>query len=405
MTPRRIITAVVAAAVALVIFVGGVVVGGHPETTGLTNLANPVRSWVLGDSGEDLSSQVLRMLRDSYFEDVDTAELESASVEGLLDALDDPYTTYLDADQLAALRDHNEGAYVGVGIQVAGRNDAVVITRVFPDSPASEAGLAAGDRLVAVDGTPARGGALDAVVAKIRGPEGTDVTLTVRRPGDPPQPHELTRSRIKVPAVRSRIIERDGQKVGYLKLLQFTRGASAALRTETATLIGKGVDGLVLDLREDPGGLVSEALGVAGVFLPEGTDVVTTEGRHSPRRTLRTSKAGLDVSMPLVVLVDRNSASSSEIVAGALRDADRAELVGERTFGKALVQSTRLLRDGGALKLTTARYLTPSGYDLAERGLPPDVAVVDDPATDPDEALDRAVEVLASGDVPAGPIP
>ena len=374
MTPRRIITAVVAAAVALAIFVGGVVVGGHPEATGLTRLADPVRSWVLGDSGEDLSSQVLRMLRDGYYEDIDTGALESASVEGLLAALDDPYTTYLDADQLAALRDHNEGAYVGVGIQVAGRNDAVVITRVFPDSPAAEAGLAAGDRVVAVDGVPARGGALDAAIARVRGPEGTDVTLTIRRPGESgPQEHELTRSRIKVPAVRSRIIESDGYTVGYLKLLQFTRGAADALRREVTTLIDEGVDGLVLDLREDPGGLVSEALGVAGVFLPEGTEVVTTEGRHSPRRTLRTSKAGVDVEIPLVVLVDRNSASSSEIVAGALRDADRAELVGQRTFGKALVQSTRLLRDGGALKFTTARYLTPSGYDLAERGLPPDV--------------------------------
>jgi len=404
-TPRRIITAVVAAAVTLAVFIGGVVVGGHPEATGLTRLADPVRSWVLGDSGEDLSSQVLRMLRDSYYEDIDTGELESASVQGLLDALDDPYTTYLDAEQLAALRDHNEGAYVGVGIQVAGRNDVVVITRVFPDSPAAKAGLAAGDRVVAVDGVAARGGALDAAIARVRGPEGTAVTLTVRRPGERPREHELIRSRIKVPAVRSRVIASDGQKVGYLRLLQFTRGAADALRLEVSALIDKDVDGLVLDLREDPGGLVSEALGVAGVFLPEGTDVVTTQGRHSPRRTLRTSKGGVDLEIPLVVLVDRNSASSSEIVAGALRDADRAELVGERTFGKALVQSTRLLRDGGALKLTTARYLTPSGYDLAERGLPPDVRAVDDPATEPDEALDRAVEVLEDGAVPTGPIP
>ena len=134
-------------------------------------------------------------------------------------------------------------------------------------------------------------------------------------------------------------------------------------------------------MRGDPGGLVNEAVGVAGVFLPDASEVVVTEGLHSPRRVFRSEGTPAAGDLPLVVLVDRGSASASEIVAGALRDADRAELVGERTFGKALVQSTRPLRDGGALKLTTARYLTPDGFDLAARGLPPDVRVVDDPAT------------------------
>lgn len=376
----------------LAVFVAGVVVGGHAQDTGLTRLSDPVRSFLLGDSGQTLPSQVLSMIDDEYYRDVDIDQLERDSVDGLLKALGDPYTSYLDADALAAQRDHNDGAYVGVGIQAAARDDAVVLTRVFPDSPASRAGLRAGDRLVAVDGTAARGGDMAAVLNGIRGPEGSTVTLRMRRGTEAPRDVDLERSRIRVPAIDGRIITVDGRKVAYLRLLRFTRGASDALRTRTRQLLEKGAEGIVLDLRQDPGGLVSEAVGAAGVFLPEGTAVVTTEGRNSPRRTLRTSTDPVSSVTPMVVLVDRNSASSSEIVAGALRDAGRATLVGERTFGKALVQSTRLLRDGGALKLTTARYLTPDGYDLAERGLPPAVRAVDDPATADDEALDAATE-------------
>lgn len=400
---RRLLKVLVATFAALAIFVAGMVVGGHPESTGLTQLREPVRGFFLGDSGQDLSSQVLRILRDEYYRDIDEEELQERSVEALLEELGDPYTRYLTPEELAALDFHNEGAYVGVGVQVAARDEAVVITRVYPDSPAQEAGIRAGDRLLAVSGSPVRGGELDSALGRIRGPEGSEVELTVRTPGARPRKLELTRSRIKVPAVEGRIL-RDGERsVGYLRLLRFTRGASIALRAKAEEQLAAGVDGLVLDLREDPGGLVSEALGVAGVFLPEGSEVVTTEGRNAPRRTLRTDDEPVGEDVPLAVLVDRNSASSSEIVAGALRDGDRATLVGERTFGKALVQSTWLLRDGGALKLTTARYLTPSGFDLAERGLPPDVRAVDDPDTQPDEAIEAALDELEGrGAAPAG---
>jgi carboxyl-terminal processing protease len=398
---RRLLKAVLAAFAVLAIFVAGMVVGGHPESTGLTQLREPVRGFFLGDSGQDLSAQVLRILRDEYYLDIDETALQERSVDALLEELDDPYTTYLDPDELAALDFHNDGAYVGVGLQVAARDEAVMITRVFPDSPAQEAGIRAGDRLVAVGGDAARGSELESVLGRIRGPEGSDVALTVRTPGAEPRTLDLTRSRIKVPAVEARIVRDGDRSVGYLRLLRFTRGASEALRVKAEQQLAAGVDGLVLDLREDPGGLVSEALGVAGVFLPEGSEVVTTEGRNSPRRTLRTDDEPVGEGVPLAVLVDRNSASSSEIVAGALRDGDRATLVGERTFGKALVQSTWLLRDGGALKLTTARYLTPSGFDLAERGLPPDVKAVDDPGTKTDEALDAALDQLET----RGPAP
>ena len=393
---RRIALIAAAVLVVLAAFVGGVVVGGHAEATGLTRLSDPLRGILLGDSGEDLPSQVLEVLEDDYYEAVDTTALERSSVQAIIDALDDPYTDYLDPDELEALRQRNEGAYYGVGLQVAQRGEAIVITRVFEDSPAARAGIRAGERLVSVDGTPVAGRTLDSAVSRIRGPKGSTVRLGIAPPGGRAREVELERERIRIPAVTSRVETAGGEMIGYLRLAQFTKGSADALADAVNALREKGVTALVLDLRFDPGGLVNEAVGVAGVFLPDDTEVVVTEGLHSPRRVFRTDSDPAAGDLPLVVLVNRGSASASEIVAGAVRDADRAELVGERTFGKALVQSTRPLRDGGALKLTTARYLTPDGFDLAERGLPPDVRVVDDPATARDEALQRGLALAAA---------
>ncbi|HEX2507093.1 MAG TPA: S41 family peptidase [Miltoncostaeaceae bacterium] len=396
MTLRRILVAVAAVLVVLVAFVGGVVVGGHAQATGLTRLSDPLRGILLGDSGEDLNGQVLDVLESDYYEPVDATKLERTSVQAMIDSLGDPYTDYLDPDELEALRERNEGAYYGVGLQVAPRGRAVVITRVFDDSPAAEAGIRAGDRLVTVEGRPVAGPELEAAIARIRGPKDTTVTLGVARGDGPPREYELRRERITVPPVTSRVETVDGTKIGYVQLAQFTKGAADAMRDAVEALREKGVTAIVLDLRGDPGGLVNEAVGVAGVFLPDDSPVVVTQGLHSPRREFTTDGDPAAGDLPLIVLVNRGSASASEIVAGALRDADRGELVGERTFGKALVQSTRPLRDGGALKLTTARYLTPDGFDLAKRGLPPDVRVVDDPATARDEALQRGLALAAA---------
>jgi carboxyl-terminal processing protease len=396
MTLRRILVAVAAVLVVLVAFVGGVVVGGHAQATGLTRLSDPLRGILLGDSGEDLNGQVLDVLESDYYEPVDATKLERTSVQAMIDSLGDPYTDYLDPDELEALRERNEGAYYGVGLQVAPRGRAVVITRVFDDSPAAEAGIRAGDRLVTVGGRQVAGPELEAAIARIRGPKDTTVTLGVARGDGPPRAYELRRERITVPPVTSRVETVDGTKIGYVQLAQFTRGAADAMRDAVEALHEKGVAAIVLDLRGDPGGLVNEAVGVAGVFLPDDSPVVVTQGLHSPRREFTTDGDPAAGDLPLIVLVNRGSASASEIVAGALRDADRGELVGERTFGKALVQSTRPLRDGGALKLTTARYLTPDGFDLAKRGLPPDVRVVDDPATARDEALQRGLALAAA---------
>jgi len=396
MSLRRVLAAVAAVIVVLAVFVAGVVVGGHAEAVGLTHLKDPVRGWLLGDSGQDLSAQVLEILEDRYYEPVDRGKLEDASVDALIARLDDPYTDYLSPEELQALRDRTDRAYYGVGLQVAQRDEDVVVVRVYDGSPAAGQGVKAGDRIVSVDGTSAEGRSLDAVVAEIRGEEGTKVTVGVRTGDEAPRELTMTRARIRVPAVDSRIVTRDGRTIGYIALAQFSRGASEALRDTITSLRERDVQALVLDLRGDPGGLVDEAVGIAGAFLPKGSTVVVTQGEHSQRKVITTDTEPVAGDLPLKVLVDRNSASASEIVAGALRDSGRATLVGERTFGKALVQSTILLRNGGALKLTTQRYLTPSGYDLAKRGLPPAVKAVDDPATPRDEALQKALALAAA---------
>ena len=396
MSPRRILTTVAAVIGVLAVFVGGVIVGGHAQATGLTELSDPVRGVLLGDSGQDLSGQVLDLLKDQYYVPVDSQKLQLTSVDAMVAGLKDPYTDYLSPDELEALREHNDGTYHGVGLQVAQRDAAVVVAAVFPDSPAAKAKVRAGDVIVSVDGASTTGQDLATVVGKIRGKEGTTVKIGVRTGDAPPRVLTLERSRIKVPAVTSRIVTVDGKKVGYMRLAAFTRGAGDALRTAVKDLRAKGAVALVFDLRGDPGGLVTEAINVAGVFLPDGSEVVVTHGEHSPRHVYRTHAEPVAGDLPLVVLVDEGSASASEIVAGALRDAKRGVLVGQRTFGKALVQSTIPLRNGGALKLTTARYLTPSGYDLAKRGLPPSVKVLDDPATKPDEALQRGLDLAAA---------
>ena len=396
MTLRRVLAIVAAVLVVLAVFVGGVAVGGHAQAVGLTELKDPFRGWLLGDSGEDLSGQVLDLLRDNYYEDVDTTDLEQASVDAIIAKLGDPYTAYLDPAELKALRDHTDRVYYGVGIQVAQRDEDIVAVRVYEGSPAAEEGVEAGDVLVSVNGKPTAGQTLETVVTGIRGDEGTPVTLGVQTGAEPPRTLTMKRARISVPAVESRMITVDGRKVGYLTLAQFSRGATEALRDAITSLRERGAEALVLDLRGDPGGLLTEAVGVSGAFLTNGSTVVVTQGLHSPRHTFATDTSPVAGDLPLYVLVDRNSASASEIVAGALRDAKRGTLVGERTFGKALVQSTILLRDGGALKLTTQRYLTPSGYDLAKRGLPPAVKIVDDPDTKPDEALQKALGLAAA---------
>jgi carboxyl-terminal processing protease len=395
-TPRRLLAVLGVVVLLLGAFLAGVLVGGHPRATGITSLPPPVRDALLGSDGNPTVDEVLEILEDGYYTEVDAERLDRASVDAMLKVLEDPYTFYLDPDEYAELQREQEGILFGVGMTVQDRDGRVVVTGVYPDSPAQRAGVRAGDVIASVEGTSTAGLELGEVVRRVRGPEGTTVRIRFVRPGDGARDLTLTRARIKVPVVTSRVERAGGEKIGYVKLSEFDRGAGRQLRKAVADLDREGVSGIVLDLRGDPGGLVDEAVAATSVFLDNGSPVVTIEGLHRDETTLRTEGRAV-TDLPLVVLVDRSSASASEIVAGALRDDGRATIVGTRTFGKALVQTTRRLRNGGALRYTSARYTTPKGIDINKRGLQPDVRAEDDPATPADEALRRALAVAAAG--------
>ena len=270
----------------LAVFAAGVLAGGHPQTTRLVDLPPPVRDVVLG-ADEAPVREVVQTLRRGYYREVDPERLERASIDALLRELDDPYTFYLDPEQYAAYQRDVRGLLVGIGVNLRAEDDDIVVTRVFEGSSAARGGLRVGDVLVRVDGQDVRGRPLDDVVGRIRGPEGTEVRLALRRDGRV-RDVTLRRAPFRVPTVTSRVETHDGAPVGYVRLSSFDRGSAREVRDAVDALGERGVRAYVLDLRGDPGGLLDEAVGVSGVFLPDRSPVVTIEGLHRARRTLRT---------------------------------------------------------------------------------------------------------------------
>ncbi len=334
------------------------------------------------DGGEELPMAELELLTEvysrikrDYVEDVDDAELFRAAARGMLAELD-AHSTYLDEAQLEALQEGTRGEFTGVGLELSRDGDAIRVVAPIDDTPASRAGLQAGDVLLRVDGEPVQGTRLNDVVERLRGEPGTDVELTVRRGEGSTEPRhfELERGTIQVDSVRSRMLE---PGYGYLRISRFQERTATELYTALEGLLdeaGGALSGLILDLRNNPGGVLHTSVAVADAFLTSGT-IVYTEGR------MRNAEMAFDATpldrargAPMVVLINRGSASASEIVAGALQDRDRAVVMGQPSFGKGSVQSVIPL-DGAAMKLTTARYFTPQGRSIQDDGIQPDIVV------------------------------
>jgi carboxyl-terminal processing protease len=265
---------------------------------------------------------------------------------------------------------------------------------VYEESPAEGAGIARGDLIVAVNGRSIAGVNSEVATGRIKGPAGSEVRLEVFSPGaEDSRTVRVERERIDVPVAEGRVVERDGRTLGVVELLGFSSGAHGALRREIDELTKRGADGLVLDLRGNGGGLLSEAVLVSSVFIEDG-EIVSVRGRSRPGRTEDAEGDAIDEDIPVVVLVDGGSASASEIVAGALRDRGRATLVGTNTFGKGLVQEVEPLSNGGYLDLTVANYYLPSGKTIGAGGLKPQLRARDVPDTRRDEALPVALDTL-----------
>jgi carboxyl-terminal processing protease len=377
----------------LVVLAAGLWLGGHPA-----KMPPPLRDLFVDDSA-GLTAEASELIEDNYYRSVPQAELTNSSLQGMARGLrkryDDRFSEYFSAETLARFTEEIEGRFSGIGLSVTGVKDGLRVERVFKRSPAEAAGIEVGETIVSVDGRSIAGLGSDAT-ALIKGPEGTEVAVGVRKPkGGEVRQVSLTRAEILVPVVSKRLETVRGQKLGYVHLAAFSEGAHGALRRAVGKLQKEGAEGLVLDLRGNGGGLLEEAVLTASIFLPEGETVVSTESR-TQGKAVYGAKGGSLPALPIVVLIDRNTASAAEILTAALADEAGAEVVGKRSFGKGVFQQEVDLSNGGALKLTVGEYFTPDGTNLAGKGIRPDVPASDRPGTSRDEAIDRALGVLAA---------
>lgn len=339
-------------------------------------------------------SQVMAHIENSYVDQVDEDRLIDGAIRGMVGTLD-PHSSYLNAEEYALLESDTTGQFGGVGVEIDARGDYLTVITPIPGSPAARAGVRAGDELLSIDGRDARGLDVDEAVRRMRGAPGSHVRVNFQRRGQTePLRLDLVREVVHVASVESRLM--DGG-VGYLALKSFQERSSDEVSRALDELTrgaGGRLAGLVLDLRNDPGGLLDEAIFIADEFLADGV-IVSTRGRDGAAQDeARARTAGTRPDFPIVVLVNEYTASAAEIVAGALQDHRRALLVGVRTFGKGSVQTVIDLPDGGALKLTIARYFTPSGRSIQAQGIAPDVQVEqvtlpDDPAPGSPDAPER----------------
>lgn len=384
-----------ALAAALIAFLcAGLWLGGHPS-----DLPQPLRD-VFVDETTTLSGEAAEIIQDRYYREVPSNELRNGSIAGMVDAVrrrhrEDRFSHYLNPRQAQLLDEETKGRFTGVGLSVNEVKRGLRVVEVFKRSPAARAGIKVDDLIVSVNGRSIAGASSDLSTAKIKGPAGTEVTLGVLRPSSG-KTRRLTieRAEISTPVVESSLRRVGGERLGYVRLTGFSEGAHGPLRGAVARLERHGAQGIVLDLRGNPGGLLTEAVLTSSVFLPKGEKVVSTDSRSEGSRVYRA--AGDPVPRrPMVVLIDRGTASAAEILASALADHRLATVVGTRSFGKGLFQNVLGLSNGGELDLTVGEFFTADGISLAPRGIQPDVRAMDNPRTKVDEGLRRALRVLA----------
>jgi carboxyl-terminal processing protease len=379
-----------------VVLVAGVWLGGHPG-----NLPGFARDALVGDSEGRLYEEALDTIADNYYRPVDRQELLDQGLSAGVESLDDRFSAYFDPKAYQEFQEATHGAFEGVGMNVAEVKRGLRVVTIFDGSPAQRGGIRPGDVITAVDGTSLAGKTSEQATALIKGRAGTRVALTVVTGKQRPRDIPLRRARVDVPVVEAEMRESGGTKVAHVKLAGFTSGAHGELRQAVDKLLDDGAEGVVLDLRNNGGGLLNEAVLTSSIFIDDGT-IVSTKGRTRPRRVFEATGDAIDPRIPVVVLVNRQSASASEIVTGALQDRKRAEVIGTRTFGKGVFQEVRRLSNGGALDITVGEYFTPNGRNLGGggveqgAGIQPDVKAQDDVETrDKDEALEVAVEAVA----------
>ena len=345
----------------------------------------------------DLFSEVLETIQNEYVEDVDQAEAMDSAINGLLQSLD-PYSSYMNQETFEESQSETTGEFGGLGIEVSMEAGVVKVIAPMDDTPASRAGIKAGDYIVKINAEQVRGKTLMEAVNLMRGPVGTSIEITVRRKGlKKAKIFKITRKIIEIKSVISKLVD---NKVGYLRLRAFNQNSSDQLKKEISKIEkNKKLVGYILDLRNNPGGLLTQAIEISDLFLNDG-EIVSTKGKKNrENRKFFARKGDRIKGKPLIVLINNGSASASEIVAGALQDQKRAVLLGETTFGKGSVQSIIPLKNKGALRLTISKYYLPSGKSISEVGVLPDIKIEEKGEefsinTETDNQLNYAIKLL-----------
>ena len=378
--------------------IGGVYLGGHPEY-----LPGAARDTLVADSEGRVFEEALDEIAEEYYRPVDRRDLLNVGLDGAVKSLQDRFSNYFTPSDYRAFQRQTSGQFVGIGVSVRDEENlarGLRVLTVYADSPAKRAGIRAGDLITRVDDRPTRGRSTEEVTARIRGPEGTKVKLTFGK-GDRRRTARVPRESVDLPIVETKMRRVGDRRIAHASLASFTSGAHGQLGSEIRQLLKRGADGVVLDLRDNGGGLLDEAVLVSSIFIGEGT-IVTTRGRSKPKRVYSATGGAIDEDVPVVVLVNENSASASEIVTGALKDRGRARVIGTGTYGKGVFQEVDRISNGGALDITVGEYFLPSGRNIGDgvrpgSGIAPDVRAKDDPKTTRDEALDRALAEVGAG--------
>src|SRR5216683_1953387 len=322
----------------------------------------------------DLFGDVFELVRSDYVEDVSDETLIEGAINGMLTSLD-PHSNYLNAKNFNDMKVQTRGEFGGLGIEVSMESGLVKVVSPIDDTPAAHAGLKPGDLITHLDGAPIQGLTLPEAVEKMRGPVNSDINLTIRREGREPFDVKLTRAVIRIQSVRSHL---ESNNIGYVRITSFNEQTDVGLNNAMKNLKQQASNkliGVILDLRNNPGGLLDQAVAVSDAFLEKG-EIVSTRGRRADDAQRYNARTGdIAAGLPIAVLINGGSASASEIVAGALQDHHRAVLLGTKSFGKGSVQTIIPLAGHGAMRLTTARYYTPSGRSIQAKGIDPDIVV------------------------------
>ena len=382
-------------ALGLLVLLAGIWLGGHPSW-----LPSPLRSALISDSGGRLVNDALDTIGRDYYRPISRSQLVNKGLAAMVSSLNDPYSHYYDPKSYRSFLDQSNPHLSGIGIDVMPDPLGLRVVDVFPGSPAARAGLSHGDVIVNVNGTSLAGHSADFASRLIRGPAGTRVELTVLRNGSR-RVLRVKRANLVVPVASGQVVSLHGVKIGNLRLTAFTSGSGAELRSDVEKVLHQGARALILDLRENGGGLLEEAVNVGSIFIPDGT-IVSTRGRSQPSQVYVAKGGAIRTSIPMVVLVDHDTASAAEIVTAALKDRGRAEVVGTQTYGKGVFQEIEPMSNGGALDLTVGEYFTPNGTNLGGggvregKGIKPNVYAGNNPRSPGDPALTVAERVVAA---------